>query len=190
MRGVKVEMIIKMMENAIRKIEESMKYLDVSEWTNEFEDYLKNSIKVVTEEDLVSFLNSIRFYIKADNSEFFREIKTDFNDTYADIDFVYSVNEGIEYTTNSCVVEVLDGSDDEQVFDAIEEIVPDRLNSVKLQWIFWTAKQKENYLLELEELNNKKINELKEKLVESYFKKIEEEMKEKVSNIALKEFGF
>lgn len=184
-----METVINSMEYVLRKVEESVNYLDVQEWANEFEDYIKTK-NVAKEEVLLNYLKTIWFYIKADYSEFFREIKTDFNDTYADIDFVYSINKGIEFTTNSCLVEVLEGSEDERVFDAIEDIMPEQLNSLKLQWVFWSEEQKKDFLLELDILNNKRISCLEQKLDESYFKKIEEEVKEVILGIALNEFHF
>jgi hypothetical protein len=142
---------------------------------------LNQLLNPCSNDEIVELIKSVRFSINPFVSDsIFKKVKSDLAKIYIDINFEYSVFEGVSYRIDPLIVETLDINISEYVFDAVEELLPDKKYIINSQWESWTIEQKEDLLYELEKAALKKANEwLKEKAA-TYFLHFEKKTSESI----------
>jgi len=115
-----------------------------------------------------------------------KEIKTDFADIYATIDFKYSISNGVTYPTQSEADVLVDYTKVKSVFTAIEELLPEEENSLKVQWIFGNKDNKKSLVEEkLLYASQLQVNQLIESIADPIiFKEEENKLKDSILPIA------
>jgi hypothetical protein len=137
-----------------------------------------------SKDELVEFISMARFSINPFVSDpLFKKVKADFANIYIDINFDYSVSQGVCYRIDPLIVETLDINISEYVFDAIEKLLPDKKNIIKSQWESWTIEQKTDLLYELEKSALKKADEWLKENASTYFLQFEINAKESILQV-------
>ncbi|QJX80919.1 hypothetical protein [Priestia megaterium] len=178
---------IDVMKSVIKRIENEVEIITVSEWEKDLEEFIKHSLSGEMKiDDLMDYIGTIEFDISWNYESLFKEIKTDFADIYATIDFKYSVNNGVTYLAQSEADVLVNYTDIESVFTAIEELLPEELYSLEMQWTFWDEGNRKKFiegrLLRASQLQvNKFIENIADPII---FKEEENKLKESILSIA------
>lgn len=184
------------MASIIDKIEKENPILQVIEWASGFEEYVEGLLltnEKVTENDLLKYIMSVRFDIKPDNpdvdDELFRTIRTDFNDLYASVDFTFSIDGGVSCQIENDIEHILEEASEEELFDAVQELIPEQVAMIQLQWTFSTSEQKKDFISLLVEPADREISIMLAKLKEDVhiFKEFELRNKKKIIAITNQE---
>lgn len=187
-----------LMASIIDKIEKENPILQVIDWSSEFEEYVEGLLLTngkVTENDLSKYIMEVRFDIKPDNpgvdDELFRTLRTDFNDLYASVDFTFSIDGGVSCQMENDIEHILEEASEEQFFDAVEELIPEQLATIELQWIFSTSEQRAKFISLLVDPAFIQISALLTKLKDDahIFKDFETQNKRRILNITNQEIN-
>ncbi|WP_341285593.1 hypothetical protein [Priestia megaterium] len=174
------------MESVIKKIENEVEIITAPEWQCDFDEYINHSLNGgVKVDDLIDFIKTIEFDISWNYESLFKEIKTNFADVYATIDFKYSVNNGVTYSAQSEADVLVNYTDIESVFTAIEELLPEELYSLEMQWTFWDEGNRKKFIEgRLLYASQLQVNQLIENIADSMiFKEEENKLKESILSI-------
>ncbi|MED4284674.1 hypothetical protein P4679_22405 [Priestia megaterium] len=178
---------IDVVERVIKKIENEVEIITASEWQNDFDDFVKHSLNSEPKvDDLIDFIKTIEFYISWNYESLFKGIKTDFADIYATIDFKYSINNGVTYSAQSEADVLVNYADIESVFTAIEDLLPEELYSLEMQWTFWDKSNKKKFIEgRLLYASQLQVNQLIENMADPIiFKEEENKLEDSILSIA------
>lgn len=181
--------ILYLVESILNKIEKENEILTAREWKRELEERLTNPLKNdVTENDILDFIQTIKFTVDCNYEGVFREIRTEFNDIYASVDINFSLSEGLEYVVQTDIEVILDHLDEEKVIIATKTLKPERLRSLALQWPFWRPENKKEFVEnELGDAANLKVEELVQQITRWSEVKEEEERIKSAILLAVKD---
>lgn len=175
------------MESVIKKIENEVEIITAPEWQCDFDEYINHSLNGgVKVGDFIDFIKTIEFDISWNYESLFKEIKTNFADIYATINFKYSVNNGVTYSAQSEADVLVNYTDIESVFTAIEELLPEELYSLEMQWTFWDEGNRKKFIEgRLLYASQLQVNQLIENIADPMiFKEEENKLKESILLIA------
>lgn len=175
------------MERVIKKIENEVEIITALEWQSDFDEYINHSLNDEPKVgDLMDFIKTIEFEISWNYESLFKEIKTDFADIYATIDFKFSINNGVTYSAQSEADVLLNHTDIESVFRAIEELLPEELYSLEMQWTFWDEGDRKKFIEgRLLYASQLQVNQLIENIADPMLLKEEEnKLRESILSIA------
>lgn len=175
------------MKRVIKKIENEEEIITASEWEKDFGEFIKHSLNgEVKKGDLMDYIKTVEFDISWNYESIFKEIKTDFADVYATIDFKYSVNNGVTYSAQSEADVLVNYTDIESVFTAIEELLPEELYSLEMQWTFWDEGNRKKFIEgRLLYASQLQVNKLIESIADPMlFKGEENKLRESILSIA------
>ncbi|MGF9891729.1 hypothetical protein ABEX78_24005 [Priestia megaterium] len=175
------------MVRVIEKIENEIEIITAPEWQCDLDEYTNHSLNGgVKVDDLIDFIKTIEFDISWNYESLFKEIKTNFADIYATIDFKYSVNNGVTYSAQSEADVLVNYTDIESVFTAIEELLPEELYSLEMQWTFWDESNRKKFIEgRLLYASQLQVNQLIENIADPMtFKEEENKLKESILLIA------
>lgn len=167
----------RLLEAIISEIEKEHPHLKKAGGLNDFNQLLNPC----TTEKIVEYIKTARFFINPFVGDpLFKNVKLDFTSIYVDINFEYSLLNGVSYRIEPFIVETLDINISEYVFAAIEKLIPEKKPIIKNQWESWTIEQKIDLLYELERASLKKADEWLKENSATYFFDFEKETRNNI----------